>query len=204
MITRPARCASSRLWVTTMTVIPCRWQIFKEPVDPVRGDRIEVSCRLICKQDPGIVHECPCDCYPLHLATARARPGRCSARCESPTFSSKDSIVSGWYGLPEKRRGRPTFSPTVRVGMRKNCWKTKPICSRRIFTSSASPFPVTGILSIMRVPLLGVSRHPRMFISAVLPAPGWSDNRDELACFNGEIHSTQGADFLAAPRGRSC
>jgi hypothetical protein len=45
-------------------------QIFKEPVDPFRGDRVKVSCRLISKQDPGIIHECPRNCYPLHLATA--------------------------------------------------------------------------------------------------------------------------------------
>jgi hypothetical protein len=45
-------------------------EIFKEPVDPVRGDRVEVSCRLISKQDPGIIYECPRNCDPLHLATA--------------------------------------------------------------------------------------------------------------------------------------
>ncbi len=51
----------------------------------------------------------------------------------------------------------------------------------------------------MRVPLLGVSRHPRMFISAVLPAPDGPTIETNSPAFNGKIHSAEGADLFAAP-----
>ncbi len=56
-------------------------------------------------------------------------------------------------------------------GSRLNPWKTNPLCRLRITASSSRPRRLTSCPSRVYVPSVGVSRHPRMFMSVDLPEP---------------------------------
>ena len=68
----------------------------------------------------------------------------------------------------------------------------------RIFTSSASFFPVTDPIDHERPAARGV-KAPEDVHERSLAGAGWSDDGDELPCFNGKIYTPEGADLLAAP-----
>ena len=65
-------------------------------------------------------------CWPPDISL-----GRWPSRSRRPTASTTGSNHAGSGLRPARPSGSRMFSSAVRVGIRLNAWKTKPICSRR-------------------------------------------------------------------------
>ena len=72
---------------------------------------------------------------------------------------------------PAMVSGSTTLSSTLALGLRKNCWKTKPKARLRVRLSSCWPSRDVSTPSSVRVPLVGRSRRASRCMSVDLPDP---------------------------------
>jgi hypothetical protein len=63
------------------------------------------------------------------------------------------------------------FSSALSVGIRLNCWKMKPTCSRRSLVRPRSPSLSTWTPPIQTSPWVAMSRPARQCISVDFPEP---------------------------------
>ena len=117
-----------RSWVTTTRVQPRFCLLLaKQGEDLVTPFAVEVAGRLIGEQDHGILDQGAGNCHSLLLASgelgrlvaqpvARARP---VAAGPLPWRAASGETPSGM-------NGSSTLPTAVRLGIRLNCWKTKP------------------------------------------------------------------------------
>ncbi len=109
----------------------------------------------------------------LCISPPESSLGRWSALSANPTLSSSCRALDSRSPLCRAQNlpGTFTFSRAVNVGMRKKCWKTKPmVVERMVARAFSESSPVSMPWTVTR-PLVGRSRQPMRLRSVVLPEP---------------------------------
>ena len=194
---RGARDASSASWVATMTVAP---RLRREPGEQVDHVGARSSCRG-CRSarrrgSRGARRRAPgrsrrAAARRPRAATGGARRGR---RARPRRAAPSERRGARRAGHRRARAPTSTFSSAVSVGIRLNCWKTKPNAFSRSSASSRSPSAARSRPSKKTLPALGRSRAPSSCSSVVLPEPLGPSSATNSPCVDPEVDAVDRLD----------
>ena len=167
--------------------------------------RVEVAGRLVGEHDARLDRERARDRDALLLAArevrredgSRARRGR-----PRRAGRARDLRRSG-RGRRSERASPRRSRRAVSVGIRLNCWKTKPNERSRSSASSWSGSVARSRPSKSTRPALGRSSAPSSCSSVVLPRAARALERDELAGLDLEVDAVERADRGRRRAGRT-
>ena len=111
--------AISRLWVAMRMLVPsCRFHVEEQLHDRLGRVVVEAPGRLVGEQQTRLVHQCPRDGDPLHLAP-RQLVRLAAGELRDTTRSSISTARPRDFRTPASWSGSSTFSTALRVGS--NC-----------------------------------------------------------------------------------
>ena len=195
-IWRGRRSAIPRSWVMTQDGRSLIVKRLEELEDGLAGGAVEVSGRLVGKQNRRVSNEGSGDRDALAFSSGKLR--RTSAR----SAVSGRPVRARPLPVVDVRRARRLHRAArrrrCRVRTRARPGRTAGRRSRsrvaRSADSSRSDISATSSPVTRTIPQLGRSSVPIRWSSVVFPEPGRSDDRDELAAADREAHSPQCLD----------
>ena len=165
--------------------------------DLLAGGRVEIAGRLVREHDARIDGGARGPPDALLLAT-RELAGQVLGALRQADLGQELERTLPPASPPAGISFASTFSTAVSVGIRLNCWKTKPNERNRIAASSRSGSSDRSRPSKTSVPELGRSSVPSSCSSVVLPEPLGPFERQELACADLEVDAVERPDHASA------
>ncbi len=202
--TRSAARATSSLWVTRITVVPCRRDCStntpstRRPVSassaPVGSSASTTAGALTSAR--AIATRC---CSPPDRWSGYSAPRSPSSTAWSRRRASTRALAAR---APASSSGRRTFSSTVSVEIRLKNWKTKPIRARRNSVRARSSSAETSQPSMTMPPAVGAVDAGDQVEQRRLARAAAAEQRHQLAAGDVERQPAQHLAACARPRRR--